>query len=199
MKARRASQRRTPAIALVAMLMALATTAAQHRDAGAPTIVFAVRHAEKGGASGEKDPPLSAAGAARARTLAQVLADVKLDAIYVSPYRRTQQTAAPVAQAKALTPVVLNPDSVAAHLVERQRGKTSLVVGHSNTVPALLAALGAADSVRIADTEYDHLFILVRHGERVVLQHLHYGAPSGPARLVPPTPPARVDSLAPRG
>jgi len=207
MKARSASWSRAARVAVGLGSIALATTAAKGRDAAtaagrgatAPTIVYAVRHAEKGGASGEKDPPLSAAGAARARTLAHVLADVKFDAVYVSPYRRTQQTAAPIAQAHDLTPMVLHPDSVAAHVLAHQRGKTILVVGHSNTVPALLAALGARDSITVDDTDFDHFFVLVRTGDRALLQHLHYGAPDAPAPVQPRPVPARVDSVAPRG
>lgn len=182
-------------IALVFLILAAgAAGAAKPRDATAPTIVYAMRHAEKGGAPGEKDPPLSPAGAARAQTLVHVLADVKFDAIYVSPYRRTQQTAAPLAQAQGLTPIVLAPDSVAAHILQQDQGKTVLVVGHSNTVPAVLAGLGVDGPVAIADSQFDHLFIVSRAAGQVMVQHLHYGTPDSPARAEPHPAPASADT-----
>jgi broad specificity phosphatase PhoE len=179
------------------MMAALGSSGAKRAAPATPTIVYAVRHAEKGGVSGDKDPPLGAAGAARARTLAQVLRDVRFDAIYVSPYRRTQQTAAPVAQAQSLTPVVLPPDTVAAHILKHDAGKTILVVGHSNTVPKTLAGLGARDSIAVADTQYDNLFILTRRDQQVMLHHLHYGLPDAPATVEPQ--PAPADSSRKRG
>ena len=177
--------RQHPAVALL-LLMAAAASGAEPRDPATPTIVYALRHAEKGGAPGEKDPPLSAAGAVRARTLAHMLAEVKFDAIYVSSYRRTQETVAPLAQAQGLTPVVLAPDSVAAHILRRDEGKTVLVVGHSNTVPAVLTGLGSGLPVTIADTQFDHLFIVLRTPHGVSVQHLHYGMPDPPAPVLHP-------------
>jgi hypothetical protein len=50
-----------------------------------------------------------------------------------------------------------------------------LVVGHSNTVPALLVALHVDTAVAIADSDYDNLFIVVPQKEgRPVLLRLKY-------------------------
>src|SRR5439155_23503824 len=69
------------------------------------TTIIVVRHAEK--ESGSADPPLSAAGQARAELLARMFGDVNapghIEAIYVSPTVRTQMTAAPVAARLGLT------------------------------------------------------------------------------------------------
>ena len=181
------------------ILATAASSATKPRDPGASTIVVAVRHAEKGGAPGEKNPPLSAAGAARARALVHVLADVKFDAIYVSPYRRTQETAAPIAQAQALTPIVLAPDSVAAHILSQNQGKTVLVVGHANTGPRLLAGLGVGDAIAIAETQFDNLFIVSRAAGMALMQHLHFGTPDSPTRVEPSPAPAADTTRAPRG
>jgi phosphohistidine phosphatase SixA len=48
---------------------------------------------------------------------------------------------------------------VAARVREHGAG-TVLVVGHSNTVPAIVEALGAPAVGAIADDEYFHLFIV---------------------------------------
>jgi len=54
------------------------------------------------------DPHLTPFGADQARATAHRLAAYDIDAIYVSPYRRAQETAAPLAEATGLTPVVID-------------------------------------------------------------------------------------------
>jgi broad specificity phosphatase PhoE len=107
--------------------------------------VVLVRHAEKEPGD-TTDPGLSPAGSARAERLARMLSDASVDAIFVSQYRRTQQTAQPLAAALGLQPVVV-PAEEQDRLVELLRvacdGVRVVVVGHSNTLPAIAVALGA--------------------------------------------------------
>src|SRR5687768_11398749 len=70
-----------------------------------------VRHAEKAGPQG--DVPLTDAGHARAAALAHVLRNANVSTIFVTDLQRTQQTAAPVAKALNLTPVVVPAADVA--------------------------------------------------------------------------------------
>lgn len=148
--------------ALLAALLGTAPEAAA--DANPVTTVILVRHAEK--TTARQDPALTPRGSARANELARVLADVKLDAIYTTPYQRTRMTAAPVAARAKLVPVevMAAAEAYATELVStiRQKhvGGTVLVVGHSNTTPEVLKALGIADPVTIEDGEYDRLFIV---------------------------------------
>ena len=136
-------------------------------DASAQGAVFVVRHAERADAVAggapimAADPPLSDAGRARAESLAAVLKDAGITQIYVTQYRRTQQTAAPLAAALGLTPVTIDADEMDALLagITAVKGNT-LVVGHSNTVPDILQGLSIATSVTIKDDEYDNLFIV---------------------------------------
>lgn len=111
------------------------------RDGGATYLL--VRHAEKDVTAG-KDPPLTTIGEARAQRLAASLADQPLDAIYSSPTRRTRQTAAPVARAKAQEVIAYDPADAAA-FARRLRAEhpagTVLVIGHSDTLPPLARAL----------------------------------------------------------
>lgn len=124
--------------------------------------VFLVRHAEK--ADESQDPPLSAEGRKRADALARHLRAAGVTAIYVTPYRRTALTAAPLAAAAGLKPVVLHADG-RQELVDRMRSENAndvvLVVGHSNTVPDILRLMGHAAPVTIAPDEYDDLFVVV--------------------------------------
>src|SRR5687767_8506266 len=89
-------------LALALALLATTLTAAPNPV----TTVILVRHAEK--ASQEDASPLTPAGTERAKELARVLTAVKIDAIYMTQFRRVQDTAAPVAQALGITPLVRN-------------------------------------------------------------------------------------------
>lgn len=124
-----------------AALAGCATTPAARGDAVATYLL--VRHAEKD-TRVARDPPLTAAGTARAQRLAERLRDTRLDAIYSSPTRRTRQTAQPVADRHRLAIVEYNPVDAAAFAdrlrAEHPRG-TVLVVGHSDTLPPLARAL----------------------------------------------------------
>jgi broad specificity phosphatase PhoE len=160
---------------LAALLFLLAASAAFAKQ---PTTVILVRHAEKAAMKG--DMPLSEAGKARAQELARVLADVHLDAIFVTPYERTRQTAAPIAKAAGLTPVELAADAdyaktIAAKVAEHAGG-TLLVVGHSNTTPDVIRQLGIADAPSIAETQFDDLFIVTVTDGAAKLIRLRYGA-----------------------
>ena len=147
------------------------------QTASAQAVIFLVRHAEKA-ASPASDPGLSTEGAQRANTLRDLLKDAGVKAIITSPATRTKETAKPLATALGLTPVVDpmdDPDALAARLRALPRGSNVLVVGHSNTVPDLLTALGHDTSITIGEAEFDNLFI-VTPGDvtRPTVTRLHY-------------------------
>ena len=56
--------------------------------------------------------------------------------------------------------------SAVADAVRAHAGRTVLVVGHSNTIPAIIAALGGPKLPDICDTQYSNLFVLVVKDER---------------------------------
>lgn len=128
----------------------------------AQTAVIVVRHAEKVDES--KDPLLSAKGKARAQALARHLKSAGVKAIYVTEYKRTGLTAAPLAAALGLKPIIV-PAADPAALIEKIRkdnpADVVLVVGHSNTLPDIVKRLGHPDPVEIGDDEYDSLFVAV--------------------------------------
>ncbi|MGH9175372.1 MAG: phosphoglycerate mutase family protein [Vicinamibacterales bacterium] len=151
---------------------------AQSGATDATTTVILVRHAER--APGEGDVPLSASGRERARALAQVLRDVDIGAIITSQMLRAKDTAEPLAQQKRITPDVLPANELDAVVeqVRGLRGRTILVVHHSNTVPAIVEKLGGT-STPIRDDEFDRLVIVTMpaHGGPSVVT-LRYGASS---------------------
>lgn len=129
---------------------------------GQTTTVIVLRHAEKSSADG--DPSLSAAGLERSARLEVMLRDSGISAIYVSDTRRARETAAPLASRLGL-PLAEYParavDALATSILARHRGERVLVVGHSNTVPQLLATLsGGRYSIRIGDDEFDGLYLV---------------------------------------
>lgn len=147
---------------------ALLLVAALAAPAFAQSTIFIVRHAERADDGGQmdmkaKDPDLSDAGHARARRLAEVLRSAGIEHVYASEYKRTQQTAAPLAEADHLkieTVPAKNVDELVRRVLA-EHGPT-LVVGHSDTIPDILKALGVSQEVDIGDMEYDNLFVVVR-------------------------------------
>lgn len=135
-----------------------------------------VRHAEKAD-DGTKDPPLNETGQARADRLARMLNAANVGAIYSTDYQRTRQTALPLARERKLEIISYDPMSEEAlEQIQREAsGKTVLIVGHSNTVPAMVNQLLGQESVgQLAENEYDKLFIITRIGELAEITLLNY-------------------------
>lgn len=157
------------------------------------TVVVLVRHAEKAAVEGN-DPPLSEAGEARARALEQALAGMRFDAVIATERQRTQATARPLAQAQGLTPEIVglagpHVENVAA-AVRRHAGHTVLVVGHSNTVPRIVHALGGPQLRDFCEPEFAHLFVLVlRDGAAPRLDRRTFGAADPPGAAECPAHP----------
>ena len=132
-----------------------------------------VRHAEKANNS-DKDADLSPAGQARANVLAEILKNAGVIAIFTTEFKRTAQTAAPTARALRLSSMVVPADDSGA-LVERLRALkgNALVVGHGNTIPALMKMLGIETPVDIQENDYNELFV-VTLGQKPQLLRLRY-------------------------
>ena len=132
------------------------------------TTVIVVRHAEKDLSVSVTDPPLSAAGEARAALLARMFGDAKVlghvDAIYVSPALRNRLTAAPLAARLGISPTVAPTDDtrgLARRALHEHAGGRVLIVGHSDTVPRLVAALSGEPKIpEIGDQEYGTMYIV---------------------------------------
>jgi phosphohistidine phosphatase SixA len=149
--------------------------------------VFVVRHAERADTAPGQAPPsmspsmeapdpvLSPAGEARAARLAALLREARIARIFTTQYARTRLTATPLANA-AKVPIAAVPANDIPGLVARLSGPggPSLVVGHSNTIPDILKALGVKESIQIADDEYDNLFVVVRNAGGSQLVKLRY-------------------------
>jgi phosphohistidine phosphatase SixA len=130
---------------------------------------FCVRHAEKAKDS-PVDPLLTADGAARAERLGRILAEARLDSVYVSAFKRAQLTAEPVVRRGQTPPAVIYSPNEQAEWLEALlpslAGKRVLVVGHVDSVPALLNQLngGGFDFDNIPSHDYGRLYIAATKG-----------------------------------
>ncbi|HET9440776.1 MAG TPA: phosphoglycerate mutase family protein, partial [Longimicrobiales bacterium] len=147
-----------------------------------PATVIVVRHAEKETQPAD-NPPLSATGRQRVDALVEAVRHAGITSIYSTPYARTLETARGVAKVLNV-PVVETPilnrnvpaygDSVAARA--RRDGGVILVVGHSNTMAAVIKALGGPDIGEIADADYENLFVLtIAEGQAVRFIRARFG------------------------
>ncbi len=141
--------------------------------ASAQPVVIIVRHAEKA-ANGGSDPDLSSAGRSRADALARILKDSGITAIFTSEFKRTQETAAPTATSIGVTATVVPAKDTAALVAKlHQLNGNALVVGHGDTIPNMIKALGINSPINIPDEDYSELLI-VTLGDKPHLFRLHY-------------------------
>lgn len=146
------------------------------------TTIILVRHAEKdttaaGSTQMQADPPLSAQGKIRADKLVSVLKSYPIQSIFSTKYNRTQSTAMPIAAKLGVEIQTYDPSKQAdlASLLKSWKGKTILVVGHSNTVPGLVNLLtGNASYPNLGDNEYDKLYIVRLENGKTTHQQISY-------------------------
>ncbi len=163
----RRKQRRRRRIQAIIIYTAIAIGLAWFFESQATTTMIFVRHAEKA-STPVGDPGLSLAGQARAAELARQLTDADvaagIDAVFSTPFRRTVETARPVADALGLEVTLYDPmdnEAVLARILREHKGEIILLVGHSNTMPTLIADLGASKNVpAIAEDEYDNIYLV---------------------------------------
>ncbi len=133
------------------------------------TTVILVRHGEKAIVPPEnKDPDLSPAGVTRAQQLASMFGSAGVELIYVSQFKRTQQTVKPLAEKLGLQGTQVearNTAEIVKQIKARTGGGVIFIAGHNNTVPEIIAGLGGPKLPIIPETEYDNLFILTITGD----------------------------------
>ena len=186
----RRRRRRRRRLQIIVIYTAIAVCLAWFFESQATTTVIFVRHAEKATLPTE-DPGLSEAGQQRAAELARQLVDadvvpgVGVDAVYSTSYRRSVETAKPVADALDLPVLMYDASDTAAiiqAIVKEYKGKIILVVGHSNTVPEMIANMGASKNVpEISEDEYDNIYVVTIpwFGKTKTIR-LRYGEPYVP-------------------
>ena len=163
---RRRRRRRRRLISVVFYVIVAVGLAWFFESQATTTIIF-VRHAEKVVDAGD-DPSLSPAGQRRAAELARQMVDADVvagvDALYATGFKRTKETVEPLAKALRLDINEYDADDteeVLSRILRTHKGKIILVVGHSDTIPELIANLGASKNVPpIAENEYDNIYLI---------------------------------------
>ncbi|MHB1328757.1 MAG: phosphoglycerate mutase family protein [Gemmatimonadales bacterium] len=163
-------------LTLVGLLWQPVPTAAQ-----ATTTVFVVRHAER--ASADTDSPLSDVGRTRATALAHSLGKAGITAIFTSQFKRTQETAAPLAAATgvpAQTVDARDQEALVTAIAALPAGSRVVVVSHSNLVPVIATRLSGQAVPAMTEGEFDWLYqvTMTAPGSGTVIP-LRYGGPSG--------------------
>ncbi len=148
-------------LGLLLFTMANNNLFAQHRK----LTVILLRHAEKDVSEGADtaNPELSAAGNLRAQKLVEIINKYQPDAIYSSNYLRTRATVRPLARKRRMMTQIYDPRNLnqMRDLIVSGKIKRIVVVGHSNTTPALANMLIKQDKYKnLAESEYDKIWII---------------------------------------
>lgn len=134
-----------------------------------PTTIVFVRHAETDATMADGgDPPLNARGRARAELLADFLEEVDVlagvNAIYASQFRRTQETAAPLAARLGVEIEIADPYDVVGltkNVLHQHRGEIVLIVSHSDVIASLVEELhGHQNLPAMGSDDFDDLYIV---------------------------------------
>ena len=139
------------------------------------TSVYFIRHAEKDRSNpDERNPHLTDQGIQRAEKWAHFFKDIPLDAVYSTNYHRAIETAYPTAQQKGLEVINYDPRKLdPSPFVNKHKGSTILIVGHSNTTPAFVNAfLGEKKYEDLSDTDNGSVFLVrYSHTEKIAVQY----------------------------
>ena len=181
-------KRRRRRIQIIVAYIAVAIGLAWFFESQATTTVIFIRHAEKD-LTQLDNPGLSDQGRVRVAELTRQLIDADvvagIDAIYSTSYRRNTETVQPLAKILNLEINYYNPtenEEVLENILDNHKGKIILVVAHSDTVPTLIADLGASKNVPpIAEHEYDNIYIVsIPWFGKTKTIRLRYGMPYDP-------------------
>ena len=145
----------------ILLLISIGSAAGQDR-----TIVL-VRHVEKDSSptADKTDPELSEEGRQRAERLAKLVKRYKPHEIFSTPFKRTKGTVEPIAKRRKKEIQIYDP-AKPADLVQKIMDPSSktvhyLIVGHSNTIPALANLIAKKEIFRpLLETEFGVIWVM---------------------------------------
>jgi len=151
---------------LLSLILALTGCVTAEAAVAPEPVYYVVRHLHT--PEGQRDPDLTAEGQAAAQRLAAMLSSERPAAIYVSDYRRTRQTVAPLAARLGLTPIVYDPADTPGLIARVRQGPWPvLIVGHSNTVPDIVAQLGGTRPAPLSHPDFGDVWRVDARGATV--------------------------------
>jgi len=134
------------------------------------TKMILIRHAEKSN-DDSRDPSLSESGKQRAKLLAQLFADVTIDAFYATPYKRTIGTISPLANIRGKEVQMYSPTdrNQVLEIFDSGKGTTMIIAGHSNTIPPMVNLLIGKDKFpELDESEYGKIWVLIFKGDHLI-------------------------------
>ena len=134
------------------------------------TTYYLIRHAEKDRTDEtNRNPNLNEKGQERAKKWATYFKNIDLEAVYSTNYNRTQQTATPTAESKSLEIKNYDPRKLYDSIFKIEtKGKTVLVVGHSNTTPFFVnEILGEKKYKDMSDLDNASLYIVTLNRNKI--------------------------------
>lgn len=134
------------------------------------TTIFLIRHAEK--QDDTKNTDLSAEGFERAENWKKYFENTPIDAFYSSGFQRARHTCQPMAfsRDKNIT-IYKNHLMDLKKIIAENRGKTILIVGHSNRIPTFInSLLGEEKYPEILESEFGNLYIIKELGDQITTE-----------------------------
>ncbi|WP_299522691.1 histidine phosphatase family protein [Winogradskyella sp.] len=132
------------------------------------TTYYLIRHAEKDQSDKfNKDPHLTEAGKKRAENWANTFNNIKFDMVYSTNYNRTKETAKPTAEANNIEITYYDPRKMDTNeFYASTKGRTVLIVGHSNTTPMFTNGLLGDNKYKTMDEDNNaDLYIVTITGD----------------------------------
>jgi phosphohistidine phosphatase SixA len=139
------------------------------------TVYYLIRHAEKDTLDpNEENPQLTDKGRKRAEKWAEIFKNIKFDAVYSTDFTRTRLTATPSAKANNLDIILYKPNSINIDTFKSEtKGKTILIVGHSNSTPKFVNdLLDEKIYEQLDESVYGNLYIVTTIGSKASSQLL---------------------------
>ncbi|RKE95109.1 SixA phosphatase family protein [Ichthyenterobacterium magnum] len=150
-------------VIIVIALLSVLPIHSQKEISTETTTYYFIRHAEKDRSDKtNRNPHLTEIGKDRAEHWSKILKHVKFDAVYSTDYNRTKETAQPTATKNSVDITLYNPRNIDGKtFMNATKGKTVLIVGHSNTTPMFVnAILGKEKYKDINDSNNGNLYTI---------------------------------------
>ena len=157
---------------LVLFLLMFTINYAQEKEHSTETVTtyYLIRHAEKDISNPtDKNPNLSSIGVQRAESWTKILKNASFDAVYSTDYNRTKQTAKPISETNNLETINYDLNTFDFEKFKSEtKGKTIIIVGHSNTTPLFVNAfIGSQKYQQIKESNYSNLYIITIIGDTI--------------------------------
>ncbi|MFN4763090.1 phosphoglycerate mutase family protein [Gillisia sp. Q332] len=155
-------------VLLISVLMAIACNSNKSESSAEinsekMTQYYFIRHTEKDTTNPtDKDPLLTEQGIMRGENWAKVFKEISFDLIYSSDYKRTKSTAQIIAESQKKEFQLYSSKKLNdGDFQKNTKGKTVLVVGHSNSNPKFVNyILGLEKYEELSEEDYGSLFIV---------------------------------------